>query len=99
MKFKSSSLTMTVKEYVKHFPEDIEDYVFSHLNDDMKKVVDVFSTQSPELAVALIPAMTDPELEKLGEYLIENRLIHEYKWDFYFEIPEKIHYEGAIFNC
>lgn len=100
MTFKSSSLAKTAKEYAKHFPENVEDYVFSHLNDEMKKAVEIFQDQSYDfLTVALIPVMSELELKKLGEYLVEKLLIHKYQDNYYFEVPEKIHYEGAIFDC
>jgi len=100
MEYKSSSLAFTAKKYSIKFPEDVEEYIFDNLNKQMVKAIQLLQNLDfDSLVVALISLMTESELEKLGEYLLENRCIHEYKGLYYFEIPEGIHYNGALFDC
>ena len=100
MTYKSLSLAFTAKKYALNNTEDVEKYIFDNLNEQMVKAIDLLKNLDYDnLIVALVSLMTEAELEKLGEYLLEERLIHQYQNCYYFEVPEKIHYEGAIFDC
>ena len=91
--YRNSSLATIAKEYTFEKYEMVEEYILDNLNEEMKKTYDRLKNTGvcmEFIILILVQYMTNLELEKLGEVLLENWIIGKRKDYYYFEISKDL---------